>query len=202
MDSFSSLIHQQLFLHELVRVVLHWSHPSTVVSCSIWYGFLYLSRPSTVVLYIIWYGKSFVGLIHQQLFRASSGMDSFRSPVHQQLLVHDLLWVVLHWQHASTVVSCMIWNGFFHLPIPSTVASCIWNDILHPSRPITVVLYIIWYGKSLIGLIHQQFFLCIIWYGFLRIGFHTYALLPSHWNFLGLVLSLAPTSIHSASLGS
>ena len=134
-------------------------------------------------LYMIWCGQSFIGLIrqqlcraasgmdffiylvHQQLFCTSSGMDSFRSVVHQQLFVHHLVWVVLHWQHPSTVVSCIIWYGFYHLPHPSAVASCIWNwysssvssinscfvhhlvcKILPFSDPSTVVSYIIWHG--------------------------------------------------------
>ena len=87
----SALTHQQLFVHDLESVVLHWSHPSTVVSCIIWYGFLYLSCPSTVVLYMIWYGKSILGLIHQQLFCTSHGMDSAISSINSCL--------------------CMIWYG-------------------------------------------------------------------------------------------
>ena len=141
MDSFSSLIHQQLLVHDLEWVVFHWSLISTVVSCIIWYGFLYLSCPSTVILYIIWYGKFFVGLIDQQLFRTSSDMDFFSSLIHQQFFVHDLVWVVLHWSQPSTVVPCIIWYEFLYLSCPSGV-----------------VLYIIWYGKFFVGLIHQQLF--------------------------------------------
>ena len=71
------------FVLNLVRVVLHWCHPSTVVSCIIWFGFLHLPRSSTFALYIIQYGKSFIGLIHQQLVCTSSVMDSFSSLIHQ-----------------------------------------------------------------------------------------------------------------------
>ena len=80
------------FAHLLVWVVRRWSHRSPVVSCIISNGILHLSRSSTVALYISWYEWSFIGLIHQQLFRASSGRDLFIS-------------------RPSTVVFCIIWYG-------------------------------------------------------------------------------------------
>ena len=129
------------FVYHLGWLVLHWFDPSTVVSCIIWLGFFYLSRPSTVVLCIIWYGKSFIGLIHQQLLSTSSGIYSFSFRIREQLFVHHLIWIFLHWPVPSIVVSCIILYGLLHL-----------------SHTSTVILYVIWYAKIFVGLIQQQLF--------------------------------------------
>ena len=132
MDSFS-FIHQQFFCTPCRRVVF------------------YLSHPSTVVVYIIWCVHSCIGLIHQQLFRISSGMNSSLSSINFVLcapsgmgssslfssidscFVHHLVWIpssfssinsyvvhhlvciALHWSRPSTIVSYIIWYGFFSL---------------------------------------------------------------------------------------
>ena len=105
-------------VHHLVWVVLHWSHPSTVVSYIIWYR-SYVSSisscfvpllvliPSSVSLLSILVGQHlaaliylmspfllpcwfvFIGLIHQQLFPTSSDKD--------------------HLSHPSAVVLYLIW---------------------------------------------------------------------------------------------
>ena len=157
---FIGLIHQQLirsssswipsFLssinscsaHILVRIVLHWSHPSTVVYSSSDMDF-------------------FICLIHQLLFCSSSGMDSLSlvSPINRffvhhlawitssfssinSCFVHHLVWVVLYWCHPSTVVWYIIWYGFLHMPHPSTI---VFAQLLWP-HPSTVASCMIWYG--------------------------------------------------------
>ena len=159
LDSVICLIHQQLFctsaraipstfssinncfVDHLVWVVLHLSHPSTVGSSIIWYGFLHLSHTSTVVLYIIWYGQSFIGVIHQQLFR----MDSVFSIIHQ-----ELFWTpsgLGNSSFASSIKSCFVHHLVW---IPSSVSSInsfehylLWV-VLHWSHPSAVVSCIIW----------------------------------------------------------
>ena len=111
------------FVHHLV-----WILPSTVALC-IWNDILHLPCPSTVVLYIIWYGKSLIGLIHQQLFRTSSGIDAFICLVHQQFFCtsSDMESPFLVWSINSCFLHHLAWN-------PSVLSS------------INICLYMIWYG--------------------------------------------------------
>ena len=148
-DSFSSLIHQQLFVHHLVWKVLPWSDPSTVASYIIWYGFLQFSHPSAVVC--TWSGvgsPSLVSTVNSCFMHHLVWIPSSATPI-SSCIVHHLACMVgpsLAWSTNSCFVHQLVLDCFsylihqqllihhlvwmvFHLSQPSTSTLCGWKKL-------------------------------------------------------------------------
>ena len=151
------------FIHHLVWVVLHCSHPSNVISCVIWYGSLHLPsinsylvyhlvwvvshlfNPWTLVSVIIWswIRHLSLSLIRQQLFcTPRTGTPSLVWSINS-CFVHHLIW------NPSSLLSIngclvhhLVWI-FLHWSYSSTVVSFGMDSFISHSS--TVVLYTIWY---------------------------------------------------------